>query len=595
MTMTRLARVWVIPAMLLVLCAACGDGGAPAENPQHVRLHALFGEAWEFGLQENPLFATSAGDSRFDDRLPEVSLAAVERRMAFWQDLQQRLQDIDVDALDPVDRVSFQVFEKEVQDNIRSLEYRQYLLPFNADSGFHTALPQLPREMPFQSVEGYENYLARLEALPEYMGQQIDMLRLALSEGVTVPRAVLDGYEGTMSLHLVDDPHESVFWAPLESFPPAVPESARAGLQARAETAISESVVPAYKALLDFFVDEYLPGARQTLAASELPNGEAYYGELVRQFTTLDVTPQEVHEIGLSEVARIRGEMDAVIEEVGWTGDYASFLDFLRTDPRFYPETAEELLQYAAYLSKKIDGKLPSLFKTMPRLPYGVEPVPDHLAPKYTTGRYVGATPGSTEPGIYWVNTYNLPSRTLYTLPALTLHEAVPGHHFQIALAQELEGLPQFRRFLYVDAFGEGWGLYSEFLGEEVGMYEDPYDRFGRLTYEMWRACRLVVDTGVHAMGWTREQALEYMGSNTALSLHEVGTEIDRYISWPGQALAYKMGELKIRELRLRAEQALGERFDVRDFHDVVLQNGSIPLSVLEAEVDRYIAGMGPH
>jgi uncharacterized protein (DUF885 family) len=361
-------------------------------------------------------------------------------------------------------------------------------------------------------------------------------------------------------------------------------------LRAAGREAIAGAVVPAYRALLEFFTKEYLPGARATIGASELPDGRRYYAWLVRRYTTLDVTPEDVHAIGEREVSRIRGEMDGVIRDVAFQGRFADFLELLRTDPRFYAKTPEELLEKASRIAKRIDGALPSLFKRLPRQPYGVEPVPPDLAPKYTGGRYVGAPLDGTRAGTYWVNTYALETRPLYTLEALTLHEAVPGHHLQIALAKELEGLPAFRRYGYVNAFGEGWGLYSEHLGLEAGFYTDPYSNFGRLTYEMWRACRLVVDTGIHAMGWTRPQAIDYMAANTALSLHEITTEVDRYISWPGQALAYKMGELKIRELRAKAEEALGSRFDVRAFHDAVLANGSVPLGVLEEQIDAFIA-----
>ena len=368
-----------------------------------------------------------------------------------------------------------------------------------------------------------------------------------------------------------------------------MPADQQERLREAGKRAIRESIVPTYQEFLEFMVNEYRPGARTTLGASELTNGREYYAHLIRHFTTLDLTADQVHEIGLKEVARIREEMDEVIRKVGFEGDFDAFLQFLRTDPRFYPETPEQLLKEASYIAKKMDGKLPALFKTLPRLPYTVEPVPAPIAPRYTAGRYVGAPIGSTRPGYYWVNTHALESRTLYTLEALTLHEAVPGHHLQNALRQELTGLPDFRRFSSFNAFGEGWGLYSEWLGLEAGFYTDPYSNFGRLTYEMWRACRLVVDTGLHAMGWTRRQAMDYLASNTALSLHEIRTETDRYIAWPGQALAYKMGELKIRELRAKAEKALGGRFDVREFHDAVLLNGSIPLSVLEDQIELFI------
>jgi uncharacterized protein (DUF885 family) len=369
-----------------------------------------------------------------------------------------------------------------------------------------------------------------------------------------------------------------------------VPEGERERLRRAGRAAVMEGAVPAYRSFLRFFEDEYRPGARETLGASELPEGEDYYTFLVQKFTTLEVTPDEVHRIGLAEVERIYAEMEAVIEEVGFEGTFEEFLTFLRTDPRFYPESAEALLERASRIAKRMDAELPRFFETLPRLPYGVEPVPDHIAPKYTAGRYVSAPKGSTEAGTYWVNTYNLPSRPYYALEALSLHEAVPGHHLQGALAQELDDLPDFRQYSYISAFGEGWGLYSERLGLEAGFYTDPYSNFGRLTYEMWRACRLVVDTGLHSKGWTRQQARDYLAARTALSLHEITTETDRYIAWPGQALAYTRGELEIRALRAEAEEALGPRFDIRKFHDTVLLHGSVPLPVLAENVRRWIA-----
>jgi uncharacterized protein (DUF885 family) len=377
---------------------------------------------------------------------------------------------------------------------------------------------------------------------------------------------------------------------PFARFPVGVPEADRARLREAGRAAVREAVVPAYRRFLEFMQKEYIPGARTTTGASDLPQGREYYAALVKSFTTLDVTPEQVHETGKKEVARIEAEMQTVMRDAGFTGDFPAFLQFLRTDPRFYAQTPEDLLKQASFIAKRIDAKLPSMFGTLPRLPYGVEPVPDAIAPKYTGGRYVPASPGSLRAGTYWVNTYDLSSRPLYVLESLTLHEAVPGHHLQIALQREMTGLPDFRRFAGVGAFVEGWALYSERLGLEMGFYQDPYSNFGRLTYEMWRACRLVVDTGLHAFGWTRQQAMDYLASHTALSLHEVQTETDRYISWPGQGLSYKMGELKIRELRARAEKELGARFDIRAFHDAVLRNGPIPLPVLDTEIDAYIA-----
>jgi len=567
--------------------AGGGDSGGNA-----ARLHALFDREWEMRLRDEPLFATEVGRHEYDALLPEVAYADLERRYRARQAMVAELTDsgaIDLSRLNVADAVNAQIWRAQLADRIAEFELGGYQMPFNADSGFHTSFAMLPDRMPFANRRDYENYLSRLRAWPRYVGQQIELMRMGIRRGFTVPRATLTGYERTISAHVVDDPAKSVFYKPFERFPAAMPEAERQSLRAAARAAILDGAVAGYRRLLDFYRAEYLPAARATIGASELPDGRAYYAHQIRHFTTLDLSPEEIHRIGLAEVERIAGEMQAVIRQVGFEGDFAAFVRFLRTDPRFYPKTGEELLKDAAWIAKRIDGKLPSEFKTLPRLPYTVQPVPDHLAPKYTAGRYVESPAGSTRPGIYWVNTYQPETRPLYNLEALTLHEAVPGHHLQIALSQELADLPNFRRYSYLSAFGEGWGLYSEWLGLEMGFYTDPYSNFGRLTYEMWRACRLVVDTGIHAQGWTRQQAIDYLAAHTALPLHEVETETDRYISWPGQALAYKLGELKIKELRRKAEQALGPSFDVRRFHDVVLGSGAVPLAVLEQNVDRFI------
>lgn len=573
-------------AALLVMAAfaAC----APPQDARE-QLYALFEEEWAARLIESPQFATSVGDHSRNDELADMSFEAIERRVERRRDVLRRFEEIDVSGLGAADRINARMFERQLRSGVQGFEFGGYQMPLNADSGFHMGFARMHRPMPFRTADHYDDYIARMRAIPAYFEQQQGHMRAGIERGFTLPRVTLTGYEDTISAHIVDDPRDSAFWAPFEDLSATLEEMDRERILTDAEAAIADAVVPAYQGFHDFFVGEYLPGARDTVGASDLPDGEAYYAEQVRWFTTLDVTPQEVHEIGLGEVARIRAEMADVIREIGFEGSYAEFLDFLRTDPRFYPKTAQELLERAAWIAKTMDGKLPSLFATLPRVPYTVEPVPDHMAPKYTAGRYVSAPYNSTQPGIYWVNTYNLPSRPLYALAALTLHEAVPGHHLQTALAAEIDAGPEFRRHDYLSAFGEGWGLYAEYLGLEAGIYEDPYSNFGRLTYEIWRACRLVVDTGVHAMGWTRQQMLDYLAENTALSLHEVTTETDRYISWPGQALAYKMGELKIRELRGRAEEALGSDFDVRHFHDAVLASGSVPLDILEELIDAWI------
>jgi uncharacterized protein (DUF885 family) len=561
----------------------------PAAADEVAKLHDLFNREWELRLKEDPLLATAVGRHEYDDRLSSMTLADLERRHAAAKAMLGELAAIDRSKLPPEEQVNADIFRRQLENRVAGFELGDYQMPFNADSGFHTGFARLPEEVPLATVKDYENYLSRLKAWPRFVREEIELMRTGIRRGMTVPRATLDGYEATISAHVLDDPSKSVFWAPFEKFPSTVPEKERERLRREGRAAVLDGAIAGYRQFLDFFRREYLPKARQTLAASELPNGRAFYAQQIREYTTLDLAPEEIHKIGLAEVERISGEMNAVMKQVGFEGDFAAFLKFLRTDPRFYVKTPQDLLERAAWIAKRIDGKLPALFKTLPRLPYTVLPVPAELAPKYTAGRYVEAPEGSTQPGIYWVNTYKLESRPLYNLEALTLHEAVPGHHLQIARSRELADLPDFRRFSYISAFGEGWGLYSEWLGLEAGIYADPYSNFGRLTYEMWRACRLAVDTGIHAMGWTRQQAIDYLASRTALPLHEVETEVDRYISWPGQALSYKLGELKIKELRQQAERALGERFDVREFHDVVLGSGAVPLNVLQANVERWM------
>jgi uncharacterized protein (DUF885 family) len=553
------------------------------------KLHVLFDRVWETQLREDPTFATSVGRHEYNDRLPSIAPADLLRQYQYAKAALAELRAIDRAKLPAGEMVNYDIFGAQLSDAVADYELGDYQMPFNADSGFHSSFSRLATDVPLVTVKDYENYIARLRQWPRFVREEIGHMRTGIKRGMTVPRATLEGYDRTIATHVVDDPARSVFYKPFETFPASIPAAEHERLRTAGLAAVKDGILVGYRELLAFFRNEYLPGARTTLAASELPNGRAYYKQKIREFTTLDLTPEQIHRMGLAEVERISGEMNAVMKQVGFQGTFPEFLNFLRTDPRFYAKTPEELLSRASRIAKRIDGKLPSLFKTLPRLPYTVEPVPDDIAPKYTSGRYVGAPQGSTQPGIYWVNTYKLEVRPLYNLEALTLHEAVPGHHLQIALSRELGDLPNFRRFSYISAFGEGWGLYCEWLGLEAGIYTDPYSNFGRLTYEMWRACRLVVDTGIHSMGWTRQQAIDYMATRTALPLHEVTTEIDRYISWPGQALAYKLGELKIKELRKRAETSLGPRFDVREFHDVVLGSGAIPLQVLEANVDRWI------
>jgi len=581
----------LILVFLFSACAATDRSDSLSATSE--RLHGLFDAEWEQRVRDDPLHATAVGRPEGADRLPSVAPAALAQQVVRDEQMLAELRGLDRTELSEVDRISYEVFEHMLAGRIADHAFCAWQIPFNSDSGFHTNFAQLPREAPLSTVEDYENYTARLLAFPAYVDEQIANMRLGIERGMVQPRVVLLGYEATMEAHIVDDVQESVFHGPFRDFPAAVPVAQRERLLSEGEQAIRSGVVAGYRRLLAFFMEEYLPASRATVGCSELPDGLAYYQHLVRHFTTLDTSPSEVHQVGLAEVERIRAEMVAIIEKVGFEGDFAAFLEFLRSDPRFYVKTPEALLERASRICKRMDAALPSLFGRLPRQPYGVAPVPDHIAPKYTTGRYIPAAEGSTEPGYYWVNTYALDSRPLYVLAALSLHEAVPGHHLQHALAAEQHGVPEFRRFLYLPAFGEGWGLYSERLGLEVGLYDDPFDDFGRLTYEMWRACRLVVDTGLHVQGWSRQQAIDYMARRTALSLHEVTTEVDRYISWPGQALAYKIGELEIRSLRAWAEDELGAAFDLRAFHDALLENGSVPLSTLRRHIQAFVARTG--
>jgi len=576
-------------ASVLILHALVGASAPSAASAATATLHTLFAEQWQYALSEDPLLATEVGDNRYNDRLPSMTPADLARRDEHARGILERLHRIDRALLGETDAVSYDLFERELADAISEYGFKAYRQSITAEGGFHTDFSRLPEQVPLATVKDYDNYVARLRAYPAFARQNTELLREGIAAGHTLPRVVMRGFTDAIAMHVADDVARSIFWKPFASFPAAVPENERERLREAGRAAIRDAVIPAYRDFLAFMRDEYIPHARATIAAADLPGGRELYAFEVRHFTTLDLTPEAVHAIGLREVERIHGEMLGVMRQVAWKQGLPEFLEFLRSDPRFYARTPEELLKDAAYIAKRMDGKLPSLFKVLPRQPYGVEPVPADIAPKYTGGRYNGAPLDGHRAGTYWVNTFALDTRPLYNLEALTFHEAVPGHHLQIALQKELGGLPDFRRFVYVDAFGEGWGLYSEWLGLEAGFYQDPYSNFGRLSYEMWRACRLVVDTGIHAMGWSRQRAIDFLAANTALSHHEIETEIDRYIAWPGQALAYKMGEMKIKELRHAAEAALGQRFDVRDFHDAVLRNGTVTLPILERQVRAYI------
>ncbi len=576
----------------LAFVLAWGFSLAPvlaADPSPHEHLHQLFEESWEFGLAEDPLFATHAGDNRYNDRLPSETLADQQRRLAAEKDFLARLETIPRDQLERTDQVHYDIFRRQKRDAIAEAGFKSYLMPITNRSGFHVSFPELPLHMPLETVKDYDNYLARLRAFDRYADDNIELMREGIKQGYVLPSVVLADFDKVIQPHLVDDPKQSLLYKPLAKFPEGISDTDRKRLAAEGQQAIAEHVVPGYRKLLKFMTDEYLPAAREQIGASALPDGREFYRHRVRHFTTLDVDPQAVHDTGLAEVKRIKAGMQGVLKRVDFKGDLPAFVEFLRNDPQFYADTPEQLLKEASLVLKRMDGKLPKLFGKLPRTPYGIREIPEFIAPRTTTAYYQPPAGDGTRAGFYYVNTYNLKSRPLFEIEALSLHEAVPGHHLQIALQQELENQPPFRRFAHATAFVEGWGLYAERLGLEVGFYQDPYRDFGRLSYEMWRACRLVVDTGMHYLGWTRQQAIQFMADNTALSIHNITAEVDRYIAWPGQATAYKMGELKIRALRKQAEDQLGDRFDVRKFHDAVLAGGAVPLDVLEDNVAVYI------
>jgi len=499
------------------------------------------------------------------------------------------LKTINVNQLQQTDRISRELLMFVLQDKIDFYEYQQYLNPLLSDTGFHNDL--VYEVKPLNDYTAVKSYLNILNAIPEFVDQHIENLREGLQKGVSQPLVIFKGYESTYDDHIVEDYRESYYYSPFKNLPSTLTHKQQDSVLNAAKMAIENKVIPQFKRIKVFFEEEYFPNTRTTLGIFNIPNGSEYYQNRINFYTTsTQYTAEDIHQIGLSEVARIKSEMESIISDLGFEGSFEDFFQYLRTDEQFQAQTSKELLMFARDIAKRIDAQLPRFFKTLPRKPYGVEPVPEAIAPKYTSGRYIGTSKNSTEPGYYWVNTYDLPNRTLYTIPALTAHEAVPGHHLQISLNNELsDDIPKFRQNLYLSAYGEGWGLYSEYLADEMGIYITPYEKFGQLTYEMWRACRLVVDTGIHAKGWTRKQVVDFMAANTALSMHEINTETDRYISWPGQALSYKVGELKIRELRQKAEDALGSKFDIREFHEVILGQGTVTLSILEELVDDYI------
>ena len=552
------------------------------------RLDAFLAEYRAYSLAEDPVAATRAGDASGNDRLPGVAVADRERRLAAERRFLARIRDLDRKSLSEKGRLNAELFEWVLDDSIGAYELDLDRIPFNTFSGFFMTALTASNGVRMDEVADYEDYLARLGDIPRYFDENLANMTRGADGGFVLPQIVIDGVLPTIRAQVKDDPEASSFYAPFRNMNARVPVPEQDRLREEARSVIAGAVMPAFDRLADYLASDY--AASPFIAAEALPDGKTFYAFQIRRYTTIPgLDAREIHQIGLEEVRRIRAEMNAILEELDFSGDFQAFTEYLRTDPRFYATSPDELLKEAAWIAKRIDHRLPGFFGHLPRQPYGVVPVPEEIAPNYTTGAYHGAPPGGDHGGEYWVNTYALDQRPLYELPALTLHEAVPGHHLQNAIALEMEDVPEFRTDLYFSAFGEGWALYTERLGVEMGIYRTPYENFGRLSYEMWRACRLVVDTGIHSQGWTRDAALAYMADNTSLSEANIRAEVDRYISWPGQALAYKLGELDIRRMRAEAESLLGERFDLREFHDVLLENGALPMAMLRAGVERYV------
>ena len=523
------------------------------------------------------------------DESVDNTIKYYQKEADFAKDLLEKLSILKVDSLTKTDKISLELLRFVLQDKIDTHTFKMYLNPITSESAFHLNLSRMANRK-LADYKQVKAYLKGLHELPKKVDYNIALLKAGVKEGISQPKAVFNDYGFTYNKHIVKDYKQSEFYKPFNNLPASLTSQQKDSVLTVAKMTIEHDVIAQYQKIKSFFETEYFPNTRKGLGVTSVPNGTEFYQNRINFYTTsTQYTAEDIHQIGLKEVARIKAKMQVIIDDLGFKGNFADFLAFLRSDPQFYAKTPKELLMLARDIAKRIDGELPNYFKTLPRRPYGVAPVPAAIAPKYTAGRYSSAG-GEKSAGFYWVNTYNLPSRTLYTLPALTAHEAVPGHHLQISLNSEIKtSIPKFRRNLYLSAYGEGWGLYSEYLADEMNIYTTPYEKFGQLTYEMWRACRLVVDTGVHAKGWTRKQVLDYMVANTALSIHEVTTETDRYISWPAQAISYKMGEIKIRELRSKAETVLKDKFDIRDFHEVILGEGTVTLSIMEDLVNSYI------
>ena len=583
-------RILLRSLALAVVALAAMQPVARAADDSNARLEALFQSEWERGLRENPLSATYLGDHRYDDRWPDLSPAALAKSNAADRAVLGKLDGFDAASLTEANRLNRDLFRRVYQNSVDAYDWGLQYMQINQRGGVQTA-SEIAELIDFRTAKDYENWIARMNGIGAFVDQNIALLAEGAKRGIVQPRVIMQRIPDQIAKQVVAEPEQSPFWKPFETMPDDMPAAEQERLRAAGRKAIAGNVVPAYQRLQAFFNDTYLPATQANVGIWALPDGDPWYQKRIAWFTTTNLTADQIHEIGLKEVARIRGEMQKVIEQVGFKGTFQEFLQYLRTDPKFHYTDPKQLLAAYQAMAKRIDPMLPLYFGRLPRLPYGVRPIPEQFAPDTTTAYYQGGAMDGTRAGYYYVNLYKPETRPTYEIPVLTIHEAVPGHHLQISLAQELGDVPMFRRDFEATAFVEGWALYSESLGQEMGFYDDPYDKFGQLTYEMWRAVRLVVDTGMHHKHWSREQAIQFFKDNAAKSEQDIVNEIDRYIAWPGQALAYKIGELKIKELRARATAELGPAFDIRAFHDVVLGSGAIPLDVLERNVDAWIAG----
>ena len=594
--MSRTTRTIAITTVLCLLAFNAQGQDASTENLATSRLQSLMDIYWSYRLAESPTLATAAGMNDYNHLLPQVAPLDRSRRLRAEQEFLLQLRDIDRTALNLENQINYDLLGWVLEISIESMELNTDRIPFNTFSSFFTGALRASYGVSMTTEEDYQAYTSRIREFPRYFAENIDNMREGMRSGFVLPKVIIDGVLPTVRAQVYDNPDNSSLFEPIAEVSDRLSAAVQEQIRLEAREAIRLYAIPAFRELAEFLQNEYYPMATEGIAAQDLSNGDAFYTHQIKVYTTrTDLSAEQIHNIGVSEVARIRREMEEVIAASGFNGSFEEFTEFLRAEPRFYANDETALLKEASFIAKKIDYLLPEFFGRLPRVPYGVVPVPVEIAPNYTAASYNSSPVGGIRGGAFWVNTFALDQRPLYELPALTLHEAVPGHHLQTSIARELENLPEFRKELYFSAFGEGWGLYSEKLGIEMGIYENSYEHFGRLSYEMWRACRLVIDTGIHSQGWTRQEAMNYLTDNTSLSAVNVRAEVDRYISWPGQALAYKLGEMKILELRQRTEAALGDAFDLRSFHDALLGQGALPLDILDTVIENYIAVTPPN